>query len=61
MEVIKPYIDSGVVKIVADQWVDNWDAAEALKMMENILTAQGTRSMLWSLRMMAPRWVNCQP
>jgi D-xylose transport system substrate-binding protein len=40
MEVIQPYIDSGVVKIVADQWVTNWDAAEALKMMENILTAQ---------------------
>jgi D-xylose transport system substrate-binding protein len=40
MEVIQPYIDSGVVKIVADQWVDNWDPANALKMMENILTAQ---------------------
>jgi D-xylose transport system substrate-binding protein len=43
MEVIQPYIDSGVVKIVADQWVDNWDAANALKMMENILTAQGNK------------------
>ena len=40
MEVVQPYIDSGVVKIVADQWVDNWDAATAEKMMENILTAQ---------------------
>src|SRR5512138_1606781 len=40
MEIIQPYIDSGVVKIVADQWVDNWDAANAGKMMENILTAQ---------------------
>jgi D-xylose transport system substrate-binding protein len=40
MEVVQPYIDKGVVKIVADQWVTNWDAAEALKMMENILTAQ---------------------
>jgi D-xylose transport system substrate-binding protein len=40
MEIVQPYIDSGVVKIVADQWVTNWDAAEALKMMENILTAQ---------------------
>ena len=28
MEVVQPYIDSGVVKIVADQWVDNWDPAE---------------------------------
>ena len=40
MEVVQPYIDKGVVKIVADQWVDNWDAATAEKMMENILTAQ---------------------
>jgi D-xylose transport system substrate-binding protein len=40
MEVIQPYIDSGIITIVADQWVDNWDAATAEKMMENILTAQ---------------------
>ncbi len=43
MEIVQPYIDSGVVKIVADQWVDNWDANNALKMMENILTAQGNK------------------
>jgi D-xylose transport system substrate-binding protein len=43
MEVIQPYIDSGVITIVADQWVDNWDATNALKMMENILTAQGNK------------------
>jgi D-xylose transport system substrate-binding protein len=40
MEVIQPYIDQGIIKVVADQWVDNWDAATAEKMMENILTAQ---------------------
>jgi D-xylose transport system substrate-binding protein len=40
MEIVQPYIDAGVVKIVADQWVDNWDPATAEKMMENILTAQ---------------------
>jgi D-xylose transport system substrate-binding protein len=40
MEVIQPYIDQGIIKIVADQWVPNWDAAEAEKIMENILTAQ---------------------
>jgi D-xylose transport system substrate-binding protein len=40
MEVIQPYLDQGIIKIVADQWVDNWDAAFAEKMMENILTAQ---------------------
>ena len=40
MEVIQPYLDEGIIEIVADQWVDNWDAATAEKMMENILTAQ---------------------
>jgi D-xylose transport system substrate-binding protein len=40
MSVVQPFIDSGVAKIVADQWVDNWDPATAEKMMENILTAQ---------------------
>jgi len=40
MEVVQPYIDKGLVKIVADQWVDNWDPANALKIMENVLTAQ---------------------
>jgi D-xylose transport system substrate-binding protein len=39
MEVLQPHIDSGKVKIVADQWVENWDAANAKKLMENILTA----------------------
>jgi D-xylose transport system substrate-binding protein len=40
MEVIQPYLDEGIIEIVADQWVDNWDPATAEKMMENILTAQ---------------------
>jgi D-xylose transport system substrate-binding protein len=40
MEIIQPYLDQGIIKVVADQWVDNWDAATAEKMMENILTAQ---------------------
>ena len=39
-EVMKPYVDSGVIKIVADFWVENWDAAKALANMENVLTAQ---------------------
>ena len=43
MSVVQPYVDSGVVKIVADQWVDNWDPAKAESMMENILTAQGNK------------------
>jgi len=40
MEVLKPLIDSGAIKIVADQWVDNWDPPTATKIMENVLTAQ---------------------
>jgi D-xylose transport system substrate-binding protein len=41
MEIVQPYVDAGTIEIVADQWVDNWDAANALRLMENILTAQG--------------------
>jgi len=39
-EIVDPYVAAGKIEIVADQWVDNWDAANALKAMENILTAQ---------------------
>lgn len=40
MEIIQPLVDSGQIKIVADQWVENWSPANATKIMENILTAQ---------------------
>ncbi|MCG8568902.1 MAG: substrate-binding domain-containing protein [Spirochaetes bacterium] len=40
LEILQPLIDSGKINVVADQWVDNWDPANALKIMENILTAQ---------------------
>jgi D-xylose transport system substrate-binding protein len=43
MDVVQPLVDKGAVKIVADQWVDNWDQANALKIMENILTAQNNK------------------
>ncbi len=39
-EILQPYVDSGVITVVADQWVDNWDPTNALRIMENILTAQ---------------------
>jgi len=42
-EILKPYEDAGIIKVVADQWVDNWDPANALKLMENILTAQNNQ------------------
>jgi len=40
-EIVMPYVEEGKVEIVADQWVDNWDPANALQIMENILAAQG--------------------
>lgn len=43
MEMLKPLIDSGKIKVVADQWVENWEPANALKLMENILTAQNNK------------------
>jgi D-xylose transport system substrate-binding protein len=39
MEVLQPLIDSGAIRIVADQWVENWDPGNARKLMENILIA----------------------
>lgn len=38
-EIVDPLVAEGKVEIVADQWVDNWDPANALKLMENILTS----------------------
>jgi len=40
MDILQPLIDKGDIEIVADQWVENWDPANATKLMENILTAQ---------------------
>ncbi len=40
-EIVDPLVEAGTVEIVADQWVENWDAANALKLMENILTGAG--------------------
>ena len=42
-EIVDKYVKDGKIDIVADQWVDNWDAANALKLMENILAAQGNK------------------
>ncbi len=36
-EALEPYADK--IEVVADQWVDDWDPANALKLMENILAA----------------------
>lgn len=37
--VLDPLVKEGKIEIVADQWVDNWDPGNALKLMENILTS----------------------
>jgi D-xylose transport system substrate-binding protein len=42
-EAIKKYVDAGIIKIVANQWVDKWDPANATRLMENILTAQNNK------------------
>jgi D-xylose transport system substrate-binding protein len=38
LEVLKPALDSGKIKIVADQHITDWKPEEALKMAENALT-----------------------
>ncbi|MBY0149049.1 D-xylose ABC transporter substrate-binding protein [Neobacillus niacini] len=39
MNIIQPLVDSGDIEVAGDQWAKNWDANEALKIMENTLTA----------------------
>ncbi len=39
-EVVDQFVKDGKIEIVADQWVDNWDSTNELKLMENILVAQ---------------------
>jgi D-xylose transport system substrate-binding protein len=38
MNVLKPYVDRGDIKIVSEQWAKDWQPVEALKIMENALT-----------------------
>jgi D-xylose transport system substrate-binding protein len=38
LKVLKPYLERGDIKIVADQWAKDWQVVEALKHMENALT-----------------------
>lgn len=39
IEVLKPAVDSGDIKIIVDEKCDNWDPNNALKYMENALTS----------------------
>lgn len=54
MTVLNPLIKDGKIKIVGDQWVDAWLPENALKIMENALTATITILMLWWPLMMQP-------
>ena len=38
-EILQPYIESGDIKIVTEQWADGWSPEEALKHTENGLTS----------------------
>jgi D-xylose transport system substrate-binding protein len=38
MNILKPYVDRGDIRIVADQWAKDWQPIEALKHTENALT-----------------------
>lgn len=40
MEVLKPYIEKGDIKVVADPWAREWLSSEALKHTENVLSKQ---------------------
>ena len=37
MEILQPFIDSGRIRIVADRWVESWEAANAASVMADIL------------------------
>lgn len=43
MQVLKPLIDKGDIKVVGDQWVPDWSPAKALSIIEDALTANANR------------------
>jgi D-xylose transport system substrate-binding protein len=43
MNILQPLVDKGDIKIVSDQWAKDWQAVEALKIMENALTRSGNK------------------
>jgi D-xylose transport system substrate-binding protein len=43
MNVLKPAVDRGDIKIVADQYAKEWKASEALNIVENALTQTGNK------------------
>jgi D-xylose transport system substrate-binding protein len=43
MNVLKPAVDGGDVKVVSDQWAKDWLASEALRITEDALTKSGNQ------------------
>lgn len=43
MKVLQPLIDKGDIKVIGDQWAKDWLPEEALKIMENGLTANNNK------------------
>lgn len=43
MNIVKPLVDKGDIKLVGDQWAKDWLPEEALKIMENALTANNNK------------------
>jgi D-xylose transport system substrate-binding protein len=43
MNVLQPLIDKGDIKVVGDQWAKDWLPEEAMKIMENALTANNNK------------------
>ncbi len=43
MNVLKPAVDGGDVKVVSDQWAKDWLASEALRIAEDALTRSGNQ------------------
>jgi D-xylose transport system substrate-binding protein len=37
-QILQPYVDAGIIKIVGDDWVKDWKNSEATTLMENLLT-----------------------
>ncbi|GLU31456.1 D-xylose ABC transporter substrate-binding protein [Trinickia caryophylli] len=43
LKVLKPAIDRGDIKVVGQQWVPEWSASTAMRIMEDALTANGNK------------------
>lgn len=43
LKVLQPFVDRGDIRLVTDQWANDWQPVEALKIMENALTRNDNR------------------